>query len=52
MLNMKILMDMIETIYLNHTFIPYNELDTLLKKRHMVKCRNLLKIWVSRWNIM
>ena len=32
MSNMKVLMDMIENIYLNHTSIQLNELEILLKK--------------------
>jgi ATP-dependent protease ClpP protease subunit len=40
---MKILMDMIETIYLNHTFILYNELDTLLKKDIWLNAETCLK---------
>ena len=43
MSNMKVLMDMIENIYLNHTYIQLNELEILLKKDIWLNAETCLK---------
>lgn len=43
MSNMKVLMDMIENIYLNHTSIQLNELEILLKKDIWLNAETCLK---------